>query len=557
MSRSQQTRSLCRPPRRQRGAALIVMLVIVVLGAAAFFVSSFSNSGLQIARDQKTAEVLAQAKEALIGKSLIYDDYPGSLPCPDTDDDGISDSLAPTNCPSYIGRLPWKTLGLPDLRDATGERLWYTLSRNVRRYPSVIPLNSDTTGTLNITGTYVASNLIAIIFSPGANTGNQSRSASQMTACATTGDTRKESLCAANYLEGSNANPSPGSSPNVNYQSSDANIEFNDQLITITHDQLFSKVEKRVAGELRKHLNEYYASWGAYPFAANFSDPSGALYRGSTSNYQGLYPFGSLIGIGFPPPNPRWSSSPITISFSNGSTPSFDCEPKDYDGNTDARVRCTSSASYVTLPAGVTVNMTAKLKDVGRGFWKPFSLDVKNIGTFDSNDEQVRVRDKDGNYDFATNIFDSVSVTGMLNYTDGSATVVFSAKGKSGGSKFERIDMRGIQYESATLPTWIHDNKWYELVYYATSPGYASGNSACNPLPGTPSCLTVNGQGGGNDKRAVIIMTGKKLSVQSRPPAPVAISDYLEGENSSPLDYIFENQTHSTSFNDQVVIVAP
>ncbi len=27
-----------------------------------------------------------------------------------------------------LGRLPWKTLGLPDLRDAFGERLWYAVS---------------------------------------------------------------------------------------------------------------------------------------------------------------------------------------------------------------------------------------------------------------------------------------------------------------------------------------------------------------------------------------------------------------------------------------------
>src|SRR5690606_298057 len=27
-----------------------------------------------------------------------------------------------------LGRLPWKTLGLPDLRDGHGERLWYAVS---------------------------------------------------------------------------------------------------------------------------------------------------------------------------------------------------------------------------------------------------------------------------------------------------------------------------------------------------------------------------------------------------------------------------------------------
>ena len=262
----------CRP-RRQHGAALMVMLVILVIGAATILVSSLSGATLQIERDKITADALAQAKAALIGKSLIYDDYPGSLPCPDTSNDGVSDAGGSEKCPSYIGRLPWKTLGLPDLRDSAGERLWYTLSRNVRRYDSVRPLNSETTGTLNITGTYTANNLIAIVFAPGANTGNQSRSESQMAPCTTTGNTRAESRCAANYLEGSNANPSTGTTRNQNYKNSDVNIPFNDQLISISHDQLFQQVEKRVAREVRQALLSFYRNNHYYPYASLLETP--------------------------------------------------------------------------------------------------------------------------------------------------------------------------------------------------------------------------------------------------------------------------------------------
>ena len=49
-----------------------------------------------------------------------------------------------------IGRLPWKTFGLPDLRDGSGERLWYALSPNFRDNPSVSPLNSDTRGSITV-----------------------------------------------------------------------------------------------------------------------------------------------------------------------------------------------------------------------------------------------------------------------------------------------------------------------------------------------------------------------------------------------------------------------
>ena len=112
---------------RQRGAALMLMLVIVVMGIAAALVGSLSTTALKNARQETTAVALAQAKDALIGRAVSDNNMPGSLPCPDTNDDGSAELLSGNDCPSYIGRLPWKTLDLPDLRDGSGERLWYAL----------------------------------------------------------------------------------------------------------------------------------------------------------------------------------------------------------------------------------------------------------------------------------------------------------------------------------------------------------------------------------------------------------------------------------------------
>ena len=58
---------------------------------------------------------------------------PGYLPCPDPDDDGWAESTCGSLArhlgqAERLGRLPWKTLGLPDLRDGRGERLWYAVS---------------------------------------------------------------------------------------------------------------------------------------------------------------------------------------------------------------------------------------------------------------------------------------------------------------------------------------------------------------------------------------------------------------------------------------------
>jgi len=245
---------------RQHGAALMVMLVIVVMGIAAALVGSLSMTALKNTRQETTSNALAQAKDALIGKSITYDDYPGSLPCPDTDNDGISDAGGSSECPSYVGRLPWYTLGLPDLRDAAGERLWYTVSRNFRRYDSVRPLNSNTKGTLLIYSadgvtqqTQAGYDAVAVIFSPGSPVSSQTR------------NTVAQQNSAANYLDIANSrNNASASGPFIAGTKSDT---FNDQLLFITTRNLMPLVEQRVAGEVKRALANYRTTNGYYPWA--------------------------------------------------------------------------------------------------------------------------------------------------------------------------------------------------------------------------------------------------------------------------------------------------
>ena len=539
----------------QRGGALLVMLVILVIGITTAFVTSLSSTAISNQRNQTTAEALAQAKEALIGYAVTKTDYPlGNLPCPDTDDDGTSDAGGSTECPQYIGRLPWKTLGLPDLRDSTGERLWYTLSRNVRRYASVRPLNSDTAGTLNVTGTKTENNLIAIVFSPGSNVGTQSRSTTQTTFCTTTNTTILESRCAANYLEGSNDDPSPGAAPNLNYQNANSGIDFNDQLISISHDQIFSTVEKRIGNEIKNILNTYYAAWGAFPFAAPFADPFVSSFTGSASpaTYSGLLPVGNNI-------MPTWANIP-TVSFSGSGSYDY-CELRS-DNAINSRWRCMD----IAISTGETITITGTLNNVGRGLWRPHNI---------NNVCEVRARNSSGTTVLATSVLDNVSVTGSLN-SNGSATIVFQARGKAGYATLQRIELRDIldfttdiksYYNSSpscpqpstspVIPAWLFDdptdgNNWHQVAYYAVSQGYApGGDHTCTTSP----CLTVNGQSGGSDKQAVVVMTGGALAGQTHPQSTIA--HYLEGENVTPVDFIYENKTRASTFNDQVIIVAP
>ena len=113
-------------------------------------------------RDKVSLEALTQAKAGLIAYAVsvqpdTYAKRPGELPCPDLDNDGDAE-ITCFQAEQRIGRLPWRTLKLPDLRDGSGERLWYALSTTFQRKTfNQCPtsggpacLNSDTRGTLTV-----------------------------------------------------------------------------------------------------------------------------------------------------------------------------------------------------------------------------------------------------------------------------------------------------------------------------------------------------------------------------------------------------------------------
>jgi hypothetical protein len=252
---------------RQSGLALIIVLVVLGLFVGSLAVGFTSDLVRKSKIEQQTVDALAKGKDALVGRAASDSSIPGSLPCPDLDNDGVAELFVGIACPGYVGRLPWRTLGLPDLRDGNGERLWYALSPNFRDHPSAQPLNSNTPGQLNITGNAPAANVIAIVFSPGTVMGNQVR------------DTANENNV-VNYLEGENSNGAP---PGDNtFATALASSTFNDKLLPITREALFPVVEMRVARELRLSLRNYYAANGFFPLAAQFPDNIGTpgTYRG-------------------------------------------------------------------------------------------------------------------------------------------------------------------------------------------------------------------------------------------------------------------------------------
>lgn len=214
----------------QRGAALLIFLILLFMGGLTYVVNSLSPETVEARRQDQTRQALALAREALVGYALKYRDEEtaqgrpdrmyGYLPLPDlgssrnqnTDPnckDATNNPLegcdanTPTGIafdangimPTIVGRLPWRTLGIPALKDGYGECLWLMVSSlHARKHrstppPVLPPMNWDTLGQFDIVvanGTAALLNTlasadkahdrpVAIIFSPGPPLPGQNR----------------------------------------------------------------------------------------------------------------------------------------------------------------------------------------------------------------------------------------------------------------------------------------------------------------------------------------------------------------------------------------------
>jgi hypothetical protein len=248
----------------QRGQVIIMMVLMLAL-ATGFLVFTLAESRPSDAtRNKRTDTALALARDALIGRAWADPNHPGSMPCPDAVNtvnhvpgDGIADLLVGTNCPSYIGRLPWKTLDLPELTDGDGEPLWYMLSPAFK--DGTNPINTDTLSNLTVYAgdntTVLASQVVAVVFAPGAPIGAQVRSPTQTAACPVTGTTVAQSMCASNYLETlSGVNNASATGPFI---SGAPSATFNDRLVLIDNIDLMTPVEARAATAMLQALIDY------------------------------------------------------------------------------------------------------------------------------------------------------------------------------------------------------------------------------------------------------------------------------------------------------------
>ena len=323
----------------QCGMALFMLVFILVLATTGYMLKSLDSVGVKNERDKKTAIALVEAKTAVLAyaasQNLIPSGpcgtncpRPGDLPCPDTNNDGNAEpscgnAAGTTGQANRLGRLPWRDLGLSDLRDGYGERLWYAVSNPYKFNTRFRPLNSGTLGTITLrdsNGNFIfngANNgLAAVIISPGANLIRQD-------AISQVRDGANQNI-PSNYLD------IALSEDNQNFIDGNPNgfimgpvkdaagrTIVNDQILTISRDEMNQAISPRVLAEVRNSLSSYYSAAGApsFPRPANFNDVN---CLGNTNISSPNCPEGASTHGRIPAnPTSSWNSTSILRGTSN------------------------------------------------------------------------------------------------------------------------------------------------------------------------------------------------------------------------------------------------
>jgi hypothetical protein len=113
---------------RQAGAAMLAIIVMMasVLSVAAIVTMKKLGRSEPVLEEQRNLALAISAlrAHAFTRRCLVPAlPFTEALPCPDA---SATEGVAAASCPSNSsGWLPWRTLGLPALRDRSGTCFWY------------------------------------------------------------------------------------------------------------------------------------------------------------------------------------------------------------------------------------------------------------------------------------------------------------------------------------------------------------------------------------------------------------------------------------------------
>jgi len=258
---------------RQSGAALLLMMLVVIVGAAAILVTKLNRNTGRAVESATTQMAMVTARNALLDFAAAYPDMlPGAsmrLPCPDLDGGGITlEGEAHTlDCgtpgETVIGRLPWKSLGIPAQRDGAGACLWYVVSGEYKNAASSTSpmINPDTNGQLQlyqsesgslIEGTTADTRPVALILAPQRAMTGQTRQASVQSGQQCSNDFSATSFLDFDSVSGvSNGIVMPGVGLDQFITSIGQDGTTNDRILTIRRDELADMIYARPDFESR------------------------------------------------------------------------------------------------------------------------------------------------------------------------------------------------------------------------------------------------------------------------------------------------------------------
>ncbi len=365
-----------RATHAQRGMALVIATLMLLACIGVVFAMGLAGTAGGAERERASLAALAEAREALIAYAADHPINavvgPGYLPCPDLDDDGWAEPTCGSQSGDIgqaqrLGRLPWKTLGLADLRDGHGERLWYAVSSKYKGLlncgvsRACLDMTPDaalgTIGVRDNSGAMLhdatiaeayradAGGAVAVVIAPGpplarlgadgAVAGEQRRDCAPGDCdgagrCLTDPPQRAARCDPANYLDKApgarygdednadfvDRNDAAGRARNVNgfihgpVTMADGRIAVNDRLAVISYRDVMPRIRLRVALEVSHCLRAYAAlaqNRGRYPWPTPACLQSGGEWSGESGVLFGRIPdtpFASVQGM-----QARWANA--------------------------------------------------------------------------------------------------------------------------------------------------------------------------------------------------------------------------------------------------------
>jgi hypothetical protein len=256
--------------RKQEGIVVLVLVIIIAVSTIAYALSEFSPSKVKHQQVISAGKALSRAKDALIAHAVARADVVkpseqpgrlGYLPCP-ANDNGEGNSVG--NCGSQneaaLGWLPWRSLGLPPLRDESGTCLLYAVSGSYKFRPPTSMLNEDTYGMFQVVdhnrnvvqGLNPEDRVVAIVFAPGPALQGQARFNNAGSQCGN--DANNFSAYLDTYVDAlgaiDNSDVTTGIADQIDQfiHATDDSISsgvLNDRFITITRDEIWSAIMQR------------------------------------------------------------------------------------------------------------------------------------------------------------------------------------------------------------------------------------------------------------------------------------------------------------------------